>query len=205
MTVASSLSKVPGEASVAPLLTTSEKAFGMVDFFARANQDHPGPPAAKEGDLKGPLTVAWAVELPRPAGSSAQRGGRAVVVGSSGVIVSSNWQSEDLRGTAAFIESSVSWLVSRPALVSIPKKPAVTAGLRVSEDDLQRIALYTVLCMPLASILFGVAVYLRRKSGERRGKKAVEEPAKEAPAKEAPAAPAKAKPKKKKKSVEDSE
>jgi hypothetical protein len=169
MTVASSISKAPNEAATTPLLVTTDKSFGMVDFFAWAK--NPTPPAPKEADHKGPLTVAWAVELPKPAGSASQHGGRAVVVGSSGVLLSSNWQSEELRGTSAFVESSISWLASRPALVSVPKKPSTPAGLRVSEEDLKRLALYTIGCMPLATALFGVAVFLRRRGGERRGKK----------------------------------
>ncbi len=170
LTITSSISKVPGEAATSPLLVTTDRSFGMVDFFAWAK--NPTPPSAKPEDHKGPLTVAWAVEMPKPA--NAAHGGRAVVVGSWGPLVSSNWQSEELRGTAAFVESSISWLVSRPSLVSVPKKPSVTAGLRVSEEDITRLGLYTVLCMPLASALFGVAVFLRRRSSERRGKKALE-------------------------------
>lgn len=201
LTVASSLSKLPGEASASPLLVTSDQSFGMVDFFAWAK--NPTQPAAKDEDRKGPLTIAWAVELPKPAGSSAARGGRAVAIGSSGPLVSSNWQSEDLRGTAVFVENAVSWLVSRPALVSVPKKPAATAGLRVSEQDVKRLGLYTMLCMPLASMLFGVAVFLRRRGGERRGKKGA--PAVEKAATPAPKAPAKAAKKPKKKPKKPSE
>lgn len=189
LTVAASISKVPSEASASPLLATSETSFGMVDFFAWAK--NPSQPAAKDEDHKGPLSVAWAVELPKPAGAQAPRGGRAVVVGSSGPILSTNWQSEDLRGTAAFVESSVSWLVSRPALVSLPRKPAVAAGLRISEADVKRLGLYTIVCMPLATILFGVAVFLRRKSGERRGKKALAEPSDRDEAKPAKSEPVK--------------
>lgn len=170
LTIASSITKVSSEAAASPLLATTDRSFGMVDFFAWAK--NPTPPAAKPEDHKGPLTVAWAVEMPKPAGAT--HPSRAVVVGSWGVLLSSNWQSEDLRGTAAFVESSISWLVARPSLVSVPKKPAVTAGLRVSEDDITRLGLYTVLCMPLATALFGVAVFLRRRSSERRGKKALE-------------------------------
>ncbi len=187
LTVASSITKIPGEAAATPLLVTTDRSFGMVDFFAWAK--NPTAPSPKPEDHKGPLTVAWAVELPKPPGSTSAYGPRAVVVSSSGVLVSSNWQSDDLRGTSAFIESSISWLVAKPSLVSVPKKPAVTAGLRVSEDDLKRLGLYTVLCMPLASALFGVAVYLRRKSGEKRGKKLVAE------AEKPPADPAVKKPK----------
>ena len=201
LTVASSITKVPSEAAATPLLVTTDRSFGMVDFFAWAK--NPTPPAAQAEDHKGPLTVAWAVELLKPAGSTAAYGPRAVVIGSSGVLVSSNWQSEELRGTSAFIESSISWLVAKPALVSVPKKPTVTAGLRVSEDDIRRLSLYTVLCMPLASALFGVAVFLRRKSGEKRGKKKTADvekaPPKQAekkPSKDADDAPAERAPKK---------
>lgn len=194
LTVASSLTKLPGEASAAPLLVTSDRSFGMVDFFGWAK--NPTPPAAKDEDHKGPLTVGWAVDLPKPAGAA--RGGRAVVLGSSGPMLSSNWQSEELRGTSALIESAISWLVSRPALVSVPKKPAIAAGLRVSEDDLGRLGLYTVLIMPVTAALFGVAVYLWRKGGERRGQKSAPAAEKPAPEREAkPKKKAKAKPKKK--------
>ena len=179
MTIASSLTKVPGEGATTPLLMTTDRSFGMVDFFGWAK--NPTPPQAKSEDHKGPLTVAWAVEMPKPA--NAQRGGRAVVVGTWGVLVSSNWQAEELRGTAAFVESAISWLVARPSLVAVPKKPSIAAGLRVSEQDLTRLGLYTVLCMPLASALFGVAVFLRRKSSEKRGKKEDVAAPKKAPAK----------------------
>jgi hypothetical protein len=95
--------------------------------------------------------------------------------------------------------------------VSVPKKPAVAAGLRVSEEDVKRIGLYTMLCMPLATALFGVAVFLRRRGGERRGRKAVEKaegsPARAASegstAREAAKGPAKGKKKKKKTAGED--
>lgn len=169
MAVATSLSKVPGDASSTPLLVTSDKAIGMVDFAGWAK--NPSQPSAKEGDHRGPLTVAWGIELPKKPGRDGDHGARAVALGSSSVLVSSNWQSDELRGTRAFIESSISWLVSRPELVSVPKKPSVSAGIRVSEGDIDRLGIYVLLCMPLASALFGVAVFLRRRSGERRGVK----------------------------------
>jgi hypothetical protein len=172
MTIVASLSKIPGVAAQSPLLVTSDKSFGMVDFFEWGK--NPRPPVALEADHKGPLTVAWAVELPRGPTSKSDHGARVLAVGSSGVLVSSNWQSDELGGSAAFVESAVSWLVSRPALVAMPKKPTVAAGLRVSEDDINRLGLYVMLFMPLATALFGVAIYLRRKSGERRGKKDAE-------------------------------
>lgn len=165
---ASSMTKIPGEAAASPLLVTSDKAFGRVGVGEPSTDQAPEP---AEGDHRGPLTVAWAVELPKRAGSSADHGARAIALGSSSLLVSSNWQQPQLYGNQVFTENAITWLVSRPALVSLPKKPAVTAGLRLSEEDMKRLALYTVVCMPLATVLFGVAVFLRRRAGERRGTK----------------------------------
>lgn len=127
-----------------------------------AHGDASDPGAA---DKKGPLTVAFAAERP---GHDGKHGGRLVAVGSAGVLEAANWQSDALRGTAVFIESAVAWLASRPPILDIPQKPAFTAGLRVSDEWLAGTFRYVVLYMPLASMLLGIAVYLRRR-GEKRG------------------------------------
>jgi hypothetical protein len=169
LTVASSLRPTgTGAAAPAPLLVTSEQAFGMVDFFAWAKQ--PSQPSATEADHKGPLVVAYAAELPKPAGSAAAHGPRVVVVSSPSALFGANWHSPELRGTAVLIESAVSWLSARPAMLDIPGKPAFTAGIRISEESLASIFRYVVLYMPLAAALLGVAVYLQRR-GPRRAPK----------------------------------
>ena len=165
MTVASSLSTTGAGSTVpVPLLVTSEQSFGMVDFFAWAKTN--APPLPGPADRKGPLTIAFAAELPAKGG--APHGGRLVAVGTAGVVHAANWQSEDLRGTAIFVESAIAWLAARPPILDIPKKPSFTAGLHVSDAWLAATFRYTVLYMPLAAMLMGIAVYLRRR-GERRG------------------------------------
>jgi hypothetical protein len=165
VTVASSISTTGGGATVpVPLLVTSEESFGMVDFFAWAKTN--APPLPGPADRKGPLTIAGAAELPAPAGAA--HGGRLVAIGTAGVVQAANWQSEDLRGTAIFVESAIAWLAARPPILDIPQKPSFTAGLRVSDAWLAATFRYTVLYMPLAAMLMGIAVYLRRR-GERRG------------------------------------
>ena len=165
VTVASSLSPSGAGSTVPiPLLVTSDQAFGMVEFFAWAKTGT--PPTASPGDRKGPLAIAMAAELPARAGG--QKGGRLVAVGTAGVLEPANWQSDDLRGTAMFVESAMAWLSARPPILDIPDKPAFTAGLRVSDAWLAATFRYTVLYMPLAAVLVGIAVYLRRR-GERRG------------------------------------
>lgn len=169
LTVASSLRPTgSGPAAPTPLLVTSEQAFGMVDFFAWAKQ--PSDPKPAEADHKGPLVVAYAAALPKPAGSAAAHGPRVVVVSSPSALFGANWQSPELRGTAVLIESAVSWLAARPAMLDIPGKPSFTAGIRISEDSLASIFRYVVLYMPLAAALLGVAVHLQRR-GARRAQK----------------------------------
>jgi hypothetical protein len=166
MTVASSIAPTgAGAAAPSPLLVTSDEAFGMVDFFGWAK--NPREPEETAADHKGPLTVAWASELPKRPG--AERGARVVVVGSASVVIGDNWQRDDLRGTAIFVESAIAWLAAQPVPLDIPNKPSFTAGLRMSEDTMGSIFRYVVAFIPLASVLTGAAIYLRRRSTERRG------------------------------------
>ncbi len=166
MTVASSIIATgAGSAAPVPLLVTSDEAFGMVDFFAWAK--NPREPEKTAADHPGPLTIAWASELPRKAG--AERGARVVAVGSASVTIGDNWQRNDLRGTAIFVESAIAWLAAQPLPLDIPSKPSFTAGLHLSEDSMSSIFRYVVAFIPLASVLTGAAIYLRRRSTERRG------------------------------------
>lgn len=165
LTVVSSMKSTgKGSAATTPLLGTSDEAFGMVDFFGWAK--NPAEPVAKAGDTKGPLTVSFAAELPARGGAS--RGARLIAIASSSPMMGENWLADELRGTAIFIESSIAWLASAPTPIDIPKKPAMSAGLRLSEDALTSIFRYVVIFIPLASALVGIAIQLRRHSTERR-------------------------------------
>src|SRR5262249_29765843 len=127
LTVASSLSPTgAGAAATAPLLATSDRAFGMVDFAAWSKDR--APPVPGSLDHKGPLTVAFASELPRRPGDSSPHGPRMVVVGSASVLYGANWQAEELRGGAVFVESAIAWLAARPLLLDIPSKPTFTTN-----------------------------------------------------------------------------
>lgn len=168
VTLGSSLTATgAGAAAPVPLLVTSEQAFGMVDFFTWSKSGTPPVPGA--ADHKGPLTLAFASELPKPPGSSLPHGGRLVVVGSASALFGANWQAEELRGGSLFVGSAIAWLTARPQLLDIPEKPTFTAGLHVSDAWLASTFRYVVLYIPLASVLLGMAVYLRRRGTERRG------------------------------------
>lgn len=166
VTMTSSLSPLPNSTvSPVPLLMTSDRAIGMSDFFTWAKR--PAPPEPSERDQKGPLTLGYAVELAKPKASQETHGPRMLVLGSSGILAGANWTLDDLRGTAVFVESGVSWLTARPPMLDIPDKPSMMMGLRVSEDSLSKIFRYVVVFMPLASALIGVALALRRRGSER--------------------------------------
>ena len=171
VTLGSSLSATgAGAAAPVPLLVTSDQAFGMVDFFTWSKSRT--PPVPGPADRKGPLTMAFASELPKPPGSSLPHGGRLVVIGSASSLWGANWQAEELRGGSLFVGSAVAWLTARPQLLDIPEKPTFTAGLHVSDAWLASTFRYVVLYIPLATVMLGVAVYLRRRGTERRGPRA---------------------------------
>ena len=148
-----------------PLLVTSEDAFGMVDFFAWARD--PSPPIAGEADHPGPLTIGYAAELPSRTAED-PHGPRVVVLGSSSVLHSANWQLEQLRGTALFVESAISWLASEPIVLDIPPKPSRVVGLRMTEASMSSVLRYTMVYVPLGTALLGVAVAFRRRASNRR-------------------------------------
>jgi hypothetical protein len=192
VTLGSSLTATgAGAAAPTPLLVTSDQAFGMVDFFAWSKSRT--PPVAGAADRKGPLTMAFASELPKPPGSSLPHGGRLVVIGSASTLWGANWQSEELRGGSLFVGSAVAWLTARPQLLDIPEKPTFTAGLHVSDAWLASTFRYVVIYIPLATVMLGMAVYLRRRGTDRRGPT----PGSEAPAPIAPDATARKSAKKK--------
>jgi hypothetical protein len=165
--LAQTLGRVPSS-SVQPtdLLVTSKDAFSMADFLSWASDQ--GPPEKRPGDRSGELPVAMAAELPK-LGDKDPRGPRLLVLGSAAIVQGQVWQDPSLRPSAYFVESAVSWLTSRPQLVDVPAKPAVMAGLRLTEESLSQVTNYVTLYIPLAGALVGLAVYLRRRSTERRG------------------------------------
>jgi hypothetical protein len=165
--LAQSLGRVPSS-GVQPseLITTGKDAFSMADFLSWSSDA--GPPEKRPGDREGELAVAMAAELPKK-DPEAPRGPRMVVVGSVSVTQGQAWQEPSLRPSAYFVESAISWLTSRPQIVDIPAKPSVAAGLKLTEESLSQVTNYVSFYIPLAGVFVGLAVFLRRRSTERRG------------------------------------
>lgn len=164
--LAQSLGRV-ASSSVQPvdLIGTSKEAFSLTDFLSWSSES--GPPEKRPGDRAGELTVAMASELPKKE-ATAPHGPRMLVVGSASIVQGQVWQEPSLRPSAYFVESAISWLTSRPQLVDIPEKSAEMAGLRLTEDSLSQVTNYVSFYIPLAGAFLGLAVFLRRRSTERR-------------------------------------
>jgi len=162
----------PGASSAVDLLTSSEQSFGVVNIAGAA--DWTDVPERKPHDLAGPLVVAMASERPKTS-PSAPHGPRAIVVGTGSAVIRQDWMEPlPLRGAALFTESAISWLASKPAILDVPARPSVAAGIRITDESRSEVRRYVLVFMPLAAALLGIAVALRRRGTEgapRRGAK----------------------------------
>lgn len=173
MQFARSLRKVsePGSASAQELLATSDKSFGVVSMAGAA--EWKDGPKKRAGDLGGPLFVGLASERPKTS-PSAPHGPRVVVLGSASVLTASTFREPlPLRGGALLVESSISWLASKPQVLDVPDRAAVPAGLRLTADDRSEVLRYVLVFMPAMTALLGVGIGLWRRSSE--GKPPAEE------------------------------
>jgi ABC-type uncharacterized transport system len=154
----------PGASPAADLLVTTDGAFGKRSIVGAAQWGDVPPRAA--GDPRGPFVVAMAGERPREGGG---RSPRVVVVGTRFALAEANWrQPRPVHGMAFFVDSAVSWLVSRPSIVDVPERAEVAAGMRVSEQGRDEVRRYVLVFMPLAAALLAVAVWAWRRSAENK-------------------------------------
>jgi hypothetical protein len=148
-----------------PLLRTSDQAFAVEDFR---------PLLERQGDVLGAakrherFVLAVARELQRPEGSAPAR---IVLVGSAAVAQNRSFRDPALYGDRLFVENAIAWLAARPALVSVPEKPAEEIGLALSEESLGEVLRYVLIYMPATAALLGLFVILRRRSLETRSRR----------------------------------
>jgi hypothetical protein len=93
-----------------------------------------------------------------------------VVVGTANLAFSQSWRDATLLGSRIFVESALSWLAAKPAIVSVPEKPSHPAGLSLTEDSLGEVLRYVLVYMPGAAILLGGLILVRRRGTERRSR-----------------------------------
>jgi hypothetical protein len=157
----------PGAAPATDVLVTSRSAFGLASVVGADSWPEDGPPSSPT-DVPGPLVLAMASERPKLS-PSAPHGPRVVVIGGASVLLEHNWREPaPVHGAAYLVENAISWLTARPAILDVPAKPAVAAGLRISDESRDELRRYVLIYMPLAAALLGLAVGLRRRSTEGR-------------------------------------
>ncbi len=144
-----------------PLLTTSDASWGETDFSSITSQ------TAKfdDGkDVKGPLTMAYAVENPgdKPA--------RLVVVGNSSFISNGvlgarlNAGGQVIQsGNGIFFANTVNWLAGQENLIQIPPKSPSSHPLFLTATENAFLAVSTVLLLPGAILILGLLVWMRRR------------------------------------------
>lgn len=152
-----------GSANAADLVQTSKASFGIVSIAGAA--DWKDAPQKGNADLAGPLVVAMAAERPKLA-PSAPHGPRVVVLGSASPLTTTSFREPTpLRGGALLVESAISWLASKPQVLDVPDRPAVAAGLRITDDDRSAIRRYVLFFMPGTVAVLGLLIaYWRRRT-----------------------------------------
>jgi hypothetical protein len=155
-----------GAAAASDLLVTSDASYAKTSVVGASGWKD--APPHDPGDPKGPFVLAMASERPR-IGPSAPHGPRVVVVGTRFILAEDNWrQPRPLHGAAFFVDSALSWLAARPAMVDVPDKAEVAAGIRVSAEARAEVQRYVLVFMPLAIALMAASVWAWRRNAENK-------------------------------------
>ncbi len=171
--VARPLHHVASGATITDLLGTSERAFAVNEERASeiARSASRDIPDKRGSDRGGPFVLAIASEGVK-ATNEATHGPRVVVVGSSYAFSTSNFRAPlPWHGTAFMMGNAIAWISAKPAVLDVPDKPSVGAGLRLTEGGESEVRRYVLAYMPLTAIGLGILVAVRRRSSEGRRRK----------------------------------
>ena len=150
------------------LLASGDQALSLRDLGALLDPSRKDDPI--ENATHAQYSVAVAAELPKPAGSTAKYGPRVVIAGAANLVWNRNYGDSSLFGDRLFTENALSWLGSRPALVSVPEKTQHEVGISLSEGSLGEVLRYVLVYMPGCAAALGAFVMLRRRSVEKKSR-----------------------------------
>lgn len=151
----------PSEGTAAKsLLRTSTPSYAETTFAELSGQ---APPTKDDHDFAGPVSIAAAVELAKPQGSTLSHGGRLIVVGTSSFL------SPQALLTPAFVNFDVAsawtgWLTQRPELVSIAPRRIAARPITMTDDDIFWLFFRLVVFMPAAAMFIGLALWRARRA-----------------------------------------
>lgn len=153
--------------SATALVMTTDDAWGETDINGLVDGRNP---ERGDTDVRGPVSLAVALEAPAPQASGGgsrergrPRGGRVVVTGDADFLTSDLFRQPAVVN-ADFALATFAWLTQREELVAIGAKPARSGSLNLTEGDLWKLFLYVVVLMPAAALLLGGATWWSRRS-----------------------------------------
>jgi len=157
---------VPGW-KVTSLVETSPDGWGETNL---KELEKTGLPKKDDKDVKGPVSLAAAVEADDAFGAGPDDGtkrgeapkkrARVVVFGDA------DWASNAGIANAAnrlLLSSAVNWALERESLVAIPPKSADQVAVTLTRRDMGQVAFVVLLLLPLASVAMGIAIWFRRR------------------------------------------
>ena len=144
----------PAGVSVTTLLETSPEGWGETSLTNLEEQVKKDPQ-----DTPGPVSLAVAVGPTEEEKTPAKKG-RMVVVGNSRF----TW-GEQLAsgGSANLLLNSIHWLTGSTKQIGIAPKTLEQASLSLTQSQVRRIGLFSVLGLPALAIVLGVWVWYRRR------------------------------------------
>lgn len=158
-----------GSAAAVDLLSSGPSSFAVSSIAGAAQWSE--TPEKKPQDRSGPFVLAMASERAKVS-PSAPHGPRVVVIGTSWIMMSKNWnEPAPVRGAAMLVESAISWLAAKPQILDVPERPSVAAGIRITDESRTKVLWYVLVYMPLAVLLMAAAVWFWRRSTEREKRK----------------------------------
>jgi ABC-type uncharacterized transport system involved in gliding motility auxiliary subunit len=135
--------------SAAKVISTTDNSFAVTDLSG--SEVRVDPRTAK----KGPFTIAAATEVKTGAGQA-----RVVVYGST------DWATNVLlrfNGNPSLAMNTLNWLSSDEDLISIRPKEPEDRRLNLSRRQMQLLQYTSLVLLPLAAVVMGVAVWWKRR------------------------------------------
>ncbi len=142
--------------NVTPLLTTTDKAFSKLKYDKESNE----LPKKEEGDIDGPFSLAVAATETNSEGKQTQ----IVWVGTEAILYENGGVGYLSSANGAFFMNSLGWMCEKESAISIPAKSLEEPTLTIPEGTSTLLIAVFVVIIPLAVIVTGVVVWLRRRA-----------------------------------------
>jgi ABC-type uncharacterized transport system involved in gliding motility auxiliary subunit len=147
------VSPKPKESNVTLLAKSSPYSWGEMNYEKELATEQI---AQNDNDKPGPLAIAAAIELQR----GIDKPSRMVVVGDSDFISNKYYY---FQANGNFFNNIISWLSDEGDLIAIAPKTASMRSVTMTEGDSRLVFFFTIVILPLAIFILGIAVWLYRR------------------------------------------